>query len=298
MKKTKIITIVGPTASGKTALSITLAQRFSGEIISADSRQVYRGLDLGSGKISREEMAGIPHHLLDVADPTTIVYTAQDFATAARAAATAMIERGKVPIVVGGTFLYLEMFLGKMSAPAVPPNLPLRTELETLTNPELYQKLALLDSARAEGIDKDNPRRLIRAIEIATALGHVPNVQPEALYNVLTIGLSLPKETLHSNIEKRLKLRLEAGMVTEVENLLALGVSFERLEALGLEYRYITRYLKGEIDYETMCTEILNKSKQFAKRQLTWLKRDDSINWFEPKNTEAIFSTVQPFLKD
>lgn len=298
MKNSKIIAIVGPTASGKTALSIALAQRFSGEIISADSRQVYRGLDLGSGKVTHEEMACIPHHLLDVADPTTTVYTAQDFTTAARTAARAIIERGSVPIVVGGTFLYLEMFLGNMSAPAVPPNPQLRAELETLTNPELYQKLKLLDPARAETIDKDNPRRLIRAIEIVAALGHVPAVQAEKLYAVLTIGLSLPKETIHSNIENRLKIRLQAGMVAEVENLLAAGVSPQRLEALGLEYRYITRHLKGEIDYEKMSRDILNKSRQFAKRQLTWLKRDDSINWFEPKNTEAIYSTVQQFLKD
>jgi tRNA dimethylallyltransferase len=276
--KPKIVTVVGPTASGKTSLSIALAKNFSGEVISADSRQVYRGLDLGSGKVTKEEMLGIPHHLLDIADPMQ-VYTASDFTRDGEQAIRDIFIRSHTPIIAGGTFMYLDTLLGKISVPEVPPNPALRTELESLDTNVLIERLRALDPARTETIDPDNPRRLIRAIEIATALGHVPStIEPVSPYEVLTIGLRLPKE--------------------EFKDLLEQGVPHTRLEDLGLEYRYISRYLQCALSYEDMVSTLETKIRQFAKRQMTWLKRDKLIKWFHPTEQEAIFSTVTNFLQD
>lgn len=293
--KPKVIVIVGPTASGKTSLSIALAKKFNGEVVSADSRQVYRGLDLGSGKVTKEEMDGIAHHLLDVADPTTI-YTASDFKRDAALAVADILKRNRLPIIAGGTFLYVDALLGRTSLPSVPPNQTLRAELSTLSLGELVTRLNKLDPKRASAIDQKNPRRLIRAIEIASALGSVPETKQVEIYDTLTLGVAIDKETLDMNIHQRLFKRLEQGMVEEVLNLLKNGLTHERLDALGLEYRYLSRYLKGDIDYATMCTEIETKSRQFAKRQLTWLKRDPSIIWVDKNDLSTIYTLVQDFL--
>jgi tRNA dimethylallyltransferase len=293
----KILVVVGPTASGKTSLSIALAKRFSGEVISADSRQVYRGLDLGSGKVTLPEMDGVRHHLLDIADPMQ-VYTASDFKHDATTAIAKITAADHLPIVAGGTFLYVDTLLGKISFPAVVPNPKLRAELEQKSTTELFSLLAAKDPTRAATIDKDNPRRLVRALEIIEALGYVPELPNESPYKHLTVGLRLTTEALHHNIHVRLIERLEAGLVDEVKQLLSLDVTPLRLHDLGLEYRYVSLYLQDKIDYETMVTELETKIRQFAKRQLTWLKRDGSILWFDPANREEIFSTVEHFLQD
>ncbi len=295
MSKPKVLAVVGPTASGKTSLSIKLAQTFNGEVISVDSRQVYRGLDLGSGKVTAEEMQGVPHHLLDICDPMT-VYTAADFKRDATNTISEIAARGHLPIIAGGTFFYVDALLNNQSLPAVPPNEGLRKELETKTTKELFDILKHLDSNRADSIDKDNPRRLIRAIEIATALGTVPAISTSSPYQTLKLGINISKEKLHSNIHIRLLERLEAGMKEEVETLLKNGVTHERLEALGLEYRYLSRYLRGEISYDAMVDELETKIRQFAKRQLTWLKRDTSIVWVDPQNFGDIQTIVRTFL--
>lgn len=297
MNKPKLLVVVGPTASGKTGLAIKLAKKFNGEVISADSRQVYKGLDIGSAKVTKEEMDGIPHHLLDVADPKE-VYTAADFKKDAEKALNDILTKGKLPIVCGGTFFYIDALLGKVSLPEVEPNEELRAELEEKSAAELFEILKKLDGERASTIEKDNPRRLIRAIEIATALGKVPFETPnDSPYEVLTIGLSVDISTHGEILKKRLIERLENGMKEEVEGLLEAGVTHERLESLGLEYRYLSRYLRGLIEYEPMIEELTIKSRQFAKRQLSWLKRDQSIKWFEKDETEKIFQEVQKFLE-
>jgi tRNA dimethylallyltransferase len=296
MDKQPLIIIVGPTASGKTSLSIKLAKQYTGEVISADSRQVYRGLDIGSGKVTKDEMQGVPHHLLDIADPMT-VYNASDFVRDAKTAITDIALRQHLPIIAGGTFFYIDSLLGRLSLPAVPPNDDLRAELESLSNDELYKRLAAIDPIRAESVDQANPRRLVRAIEIATALGHVPPTNTtDVPYRPLTLGITIDKEALHHNIHVRLYERVEAGMVAEVEDLIAGGVSHERLESLGLEYRYVSRYLRGLIDYDTMTLELETKIRQFAKRQYTWLRRDTSIIWIDPQDTEGINRLVTDFL--
>ncbi len=299
MIKPKAIAIVGPTASGKTALSIALAKHFDGEIISADSRQVYRGLDIGSAKVTPEEMADVPHHLIDVVNPTT-VYTGADFKRDGEIALTDITHRGKLPIVAGGTFFYLELLKGTMQSAPIPPNPQLRAQLEQKTTEKLFAELVAKDPRRAETIDPDNPRRLIRALEVIEAIGVVPEIHTHELpYHWLTIGIDVPTEILNERIHQRIITRLQIGMIEEVESLHKNGVSWERLEAIGLEYRYLARYLQNTLTKDEMITELTNKSRQFAKRQRVWLKRDTSINWLPyPANNKDAILLVEQFLKN
>lgn len=296
MDRGNIIVIVGPTASGKTSLSIELAKKFNGEVISADSRQVYRGLDLGTGKVTQEEMRGIPHHLLDVADPRE-QYTAHDFVRDASKAISDITSRGCLPIIAGGTFLYIDALLGRFSMPEVSPNHELRQKLEMLTTEKLFEMLKEKDATRAEHIDRANRRRLIRALEVIEALGTVPAPRTDESHNVLTLGIAIDRDTLHHNIHTRLIERLKNGMIEEVEKLHACGLSYERMDELGLEYRYIAKFLQGEISREKMIELIDTKSRQFAKRQMTWLKRDKTIHWVQKNDFEQILKLVDDFLK-
>lgn len=297
MIKPKAIAIVGPTASGKTSLSIELAKLFNGEVISADSRQVYRGMDIGSAKVTKEKMLGIPHHLIDIVDPG-VVYTGADFKRDGEAAMNDIVSRAAVPVVAGGTFFYLELLKGTMQSAPVEPNIALRNILEQKSNAELFAELQTKDPVRAESIDKDNSRRLIRALEIIDAVGVVPPVTVSDLpYNWLTIGIDIPVDILNERIHTRIIDRLKIGMIEEVETLKKKGVSSERLEAIGLEYRYINRYLEGQIDKDTMIEELTNKSRQFAKRQRVWLKRDQTIKWLPfPVDINKAKKLVQDFL--
>ena len=298
MNKPKIVAIVGPTAAGKTTLSIKIAQRFCGEVISADSRQIYRGLDIGSGKVTPQDMAGIPHHLLDVAD-INHTYSATDFTRDAGLAIDEILARQKLPVIAGGTFFYIELLRGNMSPAPVPPNPVLRAQLEQYPNEVLFSKLQGTDAARAESIDPDNRHRLIRALEIIDALGSVPEVtKVESQYDWLLLGTKIEKETLHQNIHNRLLERVAAGLIEEVRNLHTSGISFERLDSLGLEYRYVAKYLKNELSKEEMLGILETKIKQYAKRQMTWLKRDPQIEWCDPADTLAIFDRIEQFLSN
>jgi tRNA dimethylallyltransferase len=280
MKKPKIIVIVGPTASGKTSLSLELAKKLNGEVVSADSRQVYKGLDLGTGKVTEAEMEGIPHHLLDVADPKE-TYTVTDYVRDARTEIADIIARGKLPIIVGGTFFYVDALLGRSIPAEVEPNKALRAELEKKSAEELFTLLTGKDPERAQTIDKDNKRRLVRALEIVDAIGKVPTTKSEELYDATIIGISISKEKLKENIHARLIDRLEKGMIEEVENLHANKLSYERMYELGIEYKYIAEYLEEKITKDEMMKQIELKSLQYAKRQMTWLKRDKSVKWVE-----------------
>ncbi len=297
MNKPKILVIVGPTASGKTSLSIKLGKRFNGEIISADSRQVYKGLDLGTGKVTKAEMQGIPHHLLDVADPQN-AYTAHDYVRDGRVAIADILSRGKLPIIVGGTFFYIDALLGETTTPEVPPNPELRESLEKHSNKELFEILTEKDSERAETIDSNNKRRLIRAIEIASVLGTVPKTHAVALYNALTLGIHIEKENLLKNIHARLVERIDAGMIEEVVALHKNGLSYERMTELGIEYQYISEHLQGRITKDEMCALIETKSWQYAKRQMTWLKRNENIQWVRKDEVEKIKEMVRGFVED
>lgn len=274
----KVIVIVGPTASGKTSLSIKLAKKLNGEVISADSRQVYKGLDIGTGKITRKEMKGIKHHLLDVADPKK-VFSVTDYVRLAEKAIEEIHSRGKIPIICGGTGFYIQALVDGLILPEVVPNTSLRKRLEKKDLPQLLNILKKLDKRRFETIDQNNPRRIIRAIEIATTLGKIPLLKTNSKYDPKFIGISLPKKILQRRIHKRLIDRLKAGMINEVKKLHANGLSWKRMEELGLEYRYISRYLKNGCD-TSLLKELEIAINQYAKRQMTWFKKDKRIEWY------------------
>ncbi len=295
MPKQKIIAIVGPTASGKSALSVFLAQKIGGEIISADSRQVYRGLDIGTGKVTKKEMGGIPHHLLDVASPKK-QFSADDFVKQATSAAVLIYQNAHTPIVVGGTGFYIDTLLGRMSFPNVPPNPALRARLEKKSTEELYILLQKKDPRRAATIEKDHKRRLVRALEIAEKLGKSPERTTESPYEVLWLGITFPLPVLEQRINKRLVARLTQGMVAEAKRLHAQGLSYKRMEELGLEYRSLARHLKGEITKEEMVAELQTAIKNYAKRQDRWFTRNKDIKWVKNK-TEAL-QLAKEFLKD
>lgn len=297
MPKPKVIAVVGPTASGKTSLAIEIAKRFSGEVVSVDSRQVYRGLDIGTGKVTIEEMVGIPHHMIDVADPSD-VYTAADFVRDAEDCVQNILSDQHVPILAGGTFFYLDLLRGKTQSAPVAPNSDLRKELETLPTEVLFEKLKTSDPKRADAIDANNRRRLMRALEIVDALGTVPDTQTHSKYEWLIIGIHANKEALAQKIHNRLFERLEGGMIDEVKQLHQSGLAFDRMEDLGLEYRYIARYLQDLLSYEELVEQLENKIRQYAKRQMTWLKRDQDIEWYDLDNTGAIYTRVEEYLKE
>lgn len=277
MKK-KVIAVVGPTASGKTSLGIYLARKLKGEVISADSRQVYKGLDIGTGKVTKKEMSGVAHHLLDVVAPKR-QFTVDDFVRRASKA----VDTIPLPIVVGGTGLYVDMLLGRMSYPNVPPDPALRARLETKTKAQLFAQLQKLDPRRAASIEPEHKRRLIRAIEIAKAVGRSPEVAPEPKYDVLWLGLSPAPEVLRNNIRKRLKARIKAGMVAEAKRLHARGLSYKRMGELGLEYRSLAALLQKKITAEVFETELERAIWQYAKRQTRWFRRNKDIRWIDNK---------------
>lgn len=298
VQKPKIIVVLGPTASGKSELAVKLAHRFNGEIISADSRQVYKGLDIGTGKIPRESMEvelpyiykGIRHHLLDVVSPKK-TFTVSQYQKLAKKALADILKRGKIPIICGGTGLYIDSIISGAKFPEVPPQPKLRKKLEKFSTEELFQKLQKLDCRRAKNIDKNNRRRLIRALEIIlmTKLP-VPPFSAATDYNALLIGIKKSPEELKKLIKKRLLKRLKIGMIEEVKNLHdKQSLSWKRLDNLGLEYRYISRYLRGLITKKEMIELILKESWQYAKRQMTWFKKDKNIIWIKrPSEAFAI----------
>jgi tRNA dimethylallyltransferase len=294
-KKPKIIVILGPTATGKSDLAVKIARTCNGEVISADSRQVYRGMDLGSGKITRAEMRGVPHHLIDVASPRS-VYNVAKFQRDAYKAIDSIIARGKTPIVCGGTGFYIQSIVDGVIVPEVPPNHALRKKLARMTTDKLCEKLKQLDPERLADIDTQNPVRLIRAIEIATALGAVPQIVKQPRYNCLQIGLTIPFEELEKKIAKRLTKRMKLGMLDEAQKLRKAGMSWKRMESFGLEYRFMAQFLQKKISEADMLDQIRVKSLQFAKRQMRWFSRDKQIQWFAPTNLKEICDAWHHFL--
>ena len=279
--KPKLIAIVGQTATGKTALAIKLAKKINGEIVSADSRQVYKGLNLLSGQPTKKEMGGIPHHLLGTENPQRIFSVAL-YQKKAYKIIDDIIARGKVPILVGGTGLYIDAIVKGTVLPDVPPNPKLRQKLQNKSNSELFSILQKLDPRRAEEIDHNNPVRLLRAIEIAQALGNVPKQKYEPRYTVLSIGITVPEKTLSAKIKKRISERLEKGMLREGARLHKNGLSYKRLETLGLECRFTSLFLQKKITRSEFEKELFTATLQYAKRQKTWFKKG-TTTWIPPK---------------
>jgi tRNA dimethylallyltransferase len=279
-----LVVVLGPTASGKSALGITLAQRLHGEIVSADSRQVYRGMDIGTAKVTSEERALVPHHLLDVADPRE-TYTVSQYQQAAIAAINDSVARGYRPFLVGGSPHYIQAVVDHFAIPRVPPQPALRAQLEARPLDDLLRQLEQLDPHSAATIDRKNPRRVIRALEVCLVTSKPFSEQrgtADPLYDSLLLGIHWPRDVLYRRIDERVDERMRQGMVDEVRGLLELGVSHERLEALGLEYRFVSRWLRGEFaDEATMVQRLKYAIHDFTRRQLTWFRRDTRIVWIE-----------------
>ncbi len=282
MEKKKILAIVGPTSSGKSDLAVVLAEEFGGEVISADSRQVYKGLDVGSGKITGEEMRGVPHHLLDVADPRK-KFSAAEYKKLAEAAIEDISKRGKAPIIAGGTGFYIDALA--LDLPDVPPDEKLREELGGKSIEELQE---ILGEHKIK--DPGNKVRLIRAIEIVRALGKIPKISKNSKYDFVWVGLS--PDNLDEKIAERLDRRLEK-IIEEAEKLHSEGLSYERMHELGLEYRYAALYLQNKLALPEMRERLLAAIRQYAKRQMTWFKRNKNIKWFKPGGNEEIKSYLR-----
>lgn len=271
--------VLGPTASGKSDLAVRLAKTFNGEVISADSRQVYRNMNIGTGKITKKEMQGIQHHLLDVASPKKNFDVVQ-WKEKADKAINDIIKRGKLPIVCGGTGLYIKALIENIIYPDVAPDWKLRAQLEKKTPQQLFAMLQKADPVRAQTIDPHNPRRLIRAIEIVKHTNKaVPEKKAEPLYDALLLGVKKADTELKKRIHARLIARMKKGMIAEVKKLHDHGVSWKRMEEFGLEYKYIALYLQKKM-YKTTMTETLEtKIGQYAKRQMTWFKKMTRVRW-------------------
>jgi len=296
MLKPKVLVILGPTATGKSDLAVRLGKKYSGEVISADSRQVYEGLNLGTGKITKKEMKGVPHHLLDVVSPKKVM-TVADYKSRAQKVIAEVHSRGKLPILCGGTGFYIQAVIDDIVFPDVPPNPRLRKTLEKLSAEKLFEKLHALDSARAQTLGIENRTKIIRAIEIAQVLGVVPPLKKNSPYSCLQIGLEIPDDTLKERISARLMHRIKKGMVREVTKLHEAGLSWKRMHSLGLEYRYVSLYLQKKISRNEMMDSLTTEIWHYVRRQKTWFKKDKRIQWFSYKDTASIEKAVKIFTR-
>lgn len=307
----KIIVIMGPTASGKSGIALELAKKFKGEIISADSRQIYAGMNLGTGKIPRDKSSqspeyseeylseGITHHLIDVAEPMKD-FNISHFKKLAGEAIEKILAKDKLPIICGGTAFWIDAIVKNTNIPEVAPNAELRAILEKQSLEKLFLQLRKLDPERAATIDSKNKVRLVRAIEICRAIGKVPSQSSvinsqSSKYTFLEIGIQIQREELNEKIKKRLDERFDEGMIKEVESLHKNGVTYEWMERIGLEYRWISRFLAGQICEKEMREKLYFDIIHYAKRQMTWLKKNKNIIWL--KDYQEIEKETRNFLK-
>ncbi len=268
----KIIFIGGATATGKSDLAIKLALENNAEVVSADSRQVYKGLDVGSGKITTEEMQGVPHHMLSIIDPET-AYSVAQYQAGALACIENIVSRGKNVIVCGGTGYYFDSLLYKKEFPEVQQDQQLRAELEQKTLEQLQFLLEEETGGDVARVDMNHRQRLIRAIEVNRVLGHIPKInQQKRFEHSEVIIVDLPKEEHQQRINARIEKRRQS-MISEITDLLQKGVSKDWLIGLGLEYTYVTLHVLGELSWDQCVEELQKKTWQYAKRQKTWFKR-------------------------
>lgn len=279
-----LLVIVGPTAVGKTALALDLARRFGGEIVSADSRQIYRGMDIGTAKPTREEQSLAPHHLMDIVAPDE-PYTLAQFQADAYAAIDGILARGKLPLLVGGTGLYVRAVVEGLRIPRVPPNKELRAQLARQDRQALFERLRELDPEAAARIDPRNVRRTIRALEVCLTTGErfseLGRASPPP-YRITQIGLTMSRLELYARIDARVDRMMEQGLVAEVEALVKRGYSWNLPSMSGLGYREIGAYLRGEVLFDEAVANIKRDTRDFVRRQYAWFRvKDERIQWFD-----------------
>lgn len=314
-----VIAIVGPNASGKSEWAIQLSREFSGEVICADSRQVYLGMDLGTGKVRgkvREDagkrivvrgrgfsvfplcVEGIDHWLLDLVDPREN-FTVAEYQALAHQVIADVLSRDRLPFLVGGSGLYIRAVTEGLKIPSVPPDETLRRQMEISGTSEAIRMLLEADPQAGDCVDLSNPRRVIRALEIVRSTGkpiaQIRETSPP-FFQTLHLGLSRERKDLVGRIRLRLHERLEMGLVEEVRGLLKLGISPERIEAFGLEYRYVGRFLKGTLSYEEMTEQLFHAICRYARKQMTWFRKYGAVCWC--KSLEEARERIRQFLEE
>ena len=278
ISKPKVIAVVGPTASGKTGYAIELAKKLNGEIVSADSRLVYKGFDIGTAKPSFEERQGIPHFMIDIVEPE-VDYSAGLYAKDAQKIISDIISRGKLPIIVGGTGLYFRLLLENYDVPSVEPDYELREELSKLSYGELYSILAEIDRKRADEIEVNDKKKIIRSIELAKQLKKpLSEYKKEPLYAVEWIGLNYPRDVLYDRINRRVDMMVKDGLVEECEYLLEKHGRIKNL-ICTIGYHEMIEYLDGKVSLEEAKEKLKQNTRNYAKRQLTWFRKNSSIKW-------------------
>jgi tRNA dimethylallyltransferase len=290
-----IIVILGPTATGKSDLAVKIAQNFNGEIISADSRQIYKGLDIGTGKITKDEMRGIKHYCLDIAD-TNRRFTVVDWMTEAKKAIKEIQAKEKIPIICGGTGFYIDSLIHNYIYPELKSE---HENLEKQSTNDLFEILNRLDPDYANKIDRNNRRKIEKAIVLAKEYGKVPEIKySPSLGKFILIGIDIPMHELSERIEKRLLKRIDQGMIEEAKKLYSNGISYEKMEELGLEYRYMSRLLRENMTMNDFLNILKTKIRQYAKRQMTWFKKMKNIKWFGNPQVENNMNDIIDYVKD
>ncbi|MGB8645368.1 MAG: tRNA (adenosine(37)-N6)-dimethylallyltransferase MiaA [Anaerolineae bacterium] len=282
--KRLLLAIVGPTAVGKTEIALQLGQALDGEIVSADSRQIYREMDIATAKPSPAERERVPHHLIDIVNPDES-FTLAEYQERAYAAIDEILARGKQPLLVGGTGLYVRAVIEGLNIPRVPPNPERRRALEQIPTPELYARLQQLDPAIAVTILPNNVRRIIRALEVIDATGELMSTlqtRHPPPYPIVQIGLTMPRDLLYARVDTRIDRMIEQGVVDEVRRLVARGYAFTLPSMTGLGYREIGQYLRGEIPLEEAVRLLKSNTRKFIRHQANWFRPTDSrIHWFD-----------------
>ncbi|QCJ42131.1 tRNA (adenosine(37)-N6)-dimethylallyltransferase MiaA [Bacillus sp. S3] len=286
--KQNLLVIIGPTAVGKTKLSIEMAKRYNGEIISGDSMQIYRGMDIGTAKITEQEMEGIPHHLIDIKEPSEN-FSVAEFQLLVRDRIDAIAQKGKLPIIAGGTGLYIQSVIYDYQFSDVPGDEHFRQQLEKkvkeIGNDALYQELVKVDPESAAQIHPNNVRRVIRALEIFHLTGktmrdYQRTQKPDLLYNTALIGLTMDRENLYKRINTRVDLMIKDGLLAEVRNLFNQGLrECQSIQAIG--YKEIYEFLDGKVTLEEAIENLKQNSRRYAKRQLTWFRNKMEVEWFD-----------------
>ena len=296
--KTQVLFILGPTAVGKTAVSVEIAKLFDGEIISCDSVQIFRGLDIGSAKVMEEEKQGIPHHLIDIKEPTE-TFTSFQFVEEMKKKITEITSRGKLPIVVGGTSLYVKSLILNYNFGGVGVDEEFRDKLNNLLEEKglesLYERLSSEDKTLAENIDRHNPQRVIRALEISHFKGEKKTSESEI--DALVFALTLDRKTLYERINKRVDIMLKNGLIEEVKSLKDAGVTRDCQSMKAIGYKEVYAYLDGEISYDEMAELIKKHSRNYAKRQLTFLRGMDNVNYIDVENLNDAIKEISKKVK-